>query len=664
MIDNQKIFSLAFLLILVQPIFTKAQSTFVLDNVHILTMDSEEVLTNYSVMISEGVIKQMAPSGEFDKYNNVKIIDGQGKYLLPGFINMYTHISRESLPLYLANGQTTVRDAPSHIAVLGLREGIKSGEYIGPEIYSIGLRATGMPAPYHSQQPTITPEEGREQVREAIRLGYDGMMIYATCSPSTYEAIMDEAKKHDFPISGHWPMYVDNEVAISGYQSTYDNFTGITRGGNLRFDEEFLIDGLKMYDKAVVPTISIHRLWATSHLDHELYESLLLEYVPTKMKASWIPDGDPSEPSTYNYGNVERLIKRMHDEGIQLFVGSDGGYPMAVHGFSFHDELQAFVDAGIPEFSTLKYATVDAARYLGKEKTGLVKEGYEADLVLLAGNPLENIAESKNVEGLVLDGKWLSKEFLDEQLEGVARNISSSRDRFAGWENYLEKNAGSEEFHYSYSSFGEQIGEEKIIIDRESSRNFVMQAVSVVDGPDFRETYAYFRINGRQIDSLSVIVKGADGNSHISAYRSGRKVIVEGEAPFHGAFKYEEPFLPGMLLLAPFTSRYFDIDILANYQLGLMLSKSLSEGQADQLPSVQIEMNSEEFGRKYIVDRFDLTVYRNKDEGENQIFTFIHPGFSGYRSLTQPSFNVKAIVRDNQAIHSLIYNDYKIELVN
>ncbi len=652
-----------FLLVLFFPAYLNAQTSVLLDNVHVITMETDEILTNHAVLIQNGIIQEVSRSGEIETGPDTQIIDGRGKYLLPGFINMYTHISKESLPLYLANGQTTVRDAPSHIAVLGLREGIKSGELLGPEVHSIGLRATGMPAPYHGQQPTTTPEEGREQVREAIRLGYDGMMIYATCSPSTYEAIMDEAAKHNFPISGHWPMYVDQEITISGSQSTYDNFSGLTRGGNLRVDEEFLIDGLKKYNKAIVPTISIHRLWGTSHLDHELHESLPLQYVPTKMKASWIPDGDPSQPSTYNYENVARLIKRMHDEGIQLYVGSDGGFPMAVHGFSFHDELESFVDAGIPEFATLKYATVDAAKYLGKEKTGLVKQGYEADLVLLAGNPLENIAESKNVEGVVLNGRWLSKEFLDEQLDAVEEVISSPRERFADWENYLVKDTESEEYHYSYTSFEQEVGEEKIIIDRESSRNFIMRAVSVVDGPDFRETYAYYRVNGRQVDSLSVIVKGADGESQISAYRSGRKVIVEGEAPFHGTFKYEEPFLPGMLLLAPFTSRYFDIDILANYQLGLMLRKSLNEGQADQLPSVQVEMNSEEFGKKYIVDRFDLTVYRNKDEKGNQVFTFIHPGFSGYRSLTQPSFNVKAEVREDQFIYSLIYNNYKIERV-
>ena len=163
---------------------TNAQEHVLISNGNIIDVEKGKILKNRFIVIENGIIKgisRVKPTGNFDK-----ILSAKKKFIMPGLINMYTHVNEDNLWLYLANGQTTVKDAPSHLTALGLREKIESGELMGPRIFAIGLRATGMPAPYSSQQPIRTVEEAIAQVQEAKRLGYDGMFIYGSCDKDTY----------------------------------------------------------------------------------------------------------------------------------------------------------------------------------------------------------------------------------------------------------------------------------------------------------------------------------------------------------------------------------------------------------------------------------------------------------------------------------------------
>jgi len=204
---------LSLVIILGAGLMSNAQKTILISKVNIIDVERGDIQQNKYVLIEDGVIISIEDGLPSKKAE--KIIDGQSKYLVPGLINMYTHANEDNLWLYLANGQTTVKDAPSHLTALGLRDRINKGELVGPRIFAVGLRATGMPAPYPSQQPIRTADEGIAQVREAKRLGYDGMFIYGSCDKDTYLPILEVAEKLDLHITGHFPQNVDLDIALN-----------------------------------------------------------------------------------------------------------------------------------------------------------------------------------------------------------------------------------------------------------------------------------------------------------------------------------------------------------------------------------------------------------------------------------------------------------------
>lgn len=344
-----------------------SQNQHLISNVNLIDVESGEIVTNQNVLTLDGIIHSITDEKPLN--SSYDEIDGKGKYLIPGLINMYTHVNEDNLWLYLANGQTTVKDAPSHLTALGLRDRIDNGEIIGPRIFAVGLRATGMPSAYSTQQPSRTPEEAITQVQEAKRLGYDGMFIYGSCDPDTYQPILDEAKRLEFPISGHFPQNVDLDRAINGSQESFDNLTGITRRGKLRFDKEEFIEGLKASGKVLTPTLTIHRLWSKSDKKDSIYNTIRKEYIPNKMKANWLPI--VNGPGSYPYHEVEKLVKELYQNGIQLFIGSDGGFPLVINGFAYHDEIENFSRLGISNEAILKMATIQSAKHLGYQNLGL-----------------------------------------------------------------------------------------------------------------------------------------------------------------------------------------------------------------------------------------------------------------------------------------------------
>lgn len=601
-----------------------------ISNCHVVQVESGALLPNQYVVIMGRLIKSVTaekPSGQFDME-----IEADGKFLMPGLINMYTHVNEDNLILYLANGQTTVKDAPSHLTALGLRERIRSGDLVGPRIFAVGLRATGLPAPYHSQQPARTEAEAREQVRESKRLGYDGMFIYGSCDPAIYWAIIEEASKLDFHISGHFPLHVNLDEALNKTQISFDNLTGLTRRGELLVNNDSLLQGMLEKGQAITPTLTVHRLWSLSDKNDSIYEAIPKEFIPHKMKASWSP-GNGS--GTYPYDKITDLIKSMYDKGIPIYIGSDGGYPMVVNGFSYHQELENLHEIGVPTDELLWIATKKSAEFLNYENLGLVKEGFLADLLLLDENPLEDIKNLQTISFVFVNGQPFSEEYLEGKLDELKRKIENPGDRFDPWTEVTSSWKEEDSIiHYSVIKHDVEVGEEKIRIDLRDKRNFTLESINIMDGPDMRETYTYVSVSDRKVDSLSIKSVTPEGAYIATISTNKTQANINGTAPFHGDFSYTASIYPGTLLLGPFTSRYFDLDIGINYVLAMLMSRPLSMGEADQLPVIQVELNSEEYGRKLIVDDSEYTIYRENES----TYKIIHQGFSGYRTITRPSF--------------------------
>ena len=271
---------------------------------------------------------------------------------------------------------------------------------------------------------------------------------------------------------------------------------------------------------------------------------------------------------------------------------------------------------------------------------------------------MDDISNLKSISHVVSKGKSYSKEQLDKELENLKDNLKNPRDRFTKWKDVTD--AWPEDSLYKYQLKNNDIivGEEHINLKKQDDRNFTLEALNVMDGPDSRETYLYANVINKQMDSLYIKSITPEGTYEAKLKRNQNEVTVTGTAPFHGDFQYEEQWIPGTLLLGPFTSRYFDLDITANYVLAMLLKRNLDTNQADQLPVIQIELNSEEFGKKLIIDNSEYTILNTEEDN----FKIIYKGFSGYRAITQGSFVIDVSVTENKIPKSITYGSKTIEL--
>ncbi|HEX3046514.1 MAG TPA: amidohydrolase family protein [Bacillota bacterium] len=206
-------------------------------NVSVIPMDREQILSNQSVVITNDAISEIGPSGEIQIPAGAKIIDGSGKFLLPGLIDMHTHIcDANDLPLLLAQGVTTIRnmgDLPGWVKfffgyadILKLRRKVLNGEMLGPDIYTAGPILDGAPPVSPFNSVVINAEEAEQAVARQKKRGYDLIKIYDGLSPDTLNGIIKAAKKYQMPVAGHVPKQIPlNQVLDTGLISI-EHLTG------------------------------------------------------------------------------------------------------------------------------------------------------------------------------------------------------------------------------------------------------------------------------------------------------------------------------------------------------------------------------------------------------------------------------------------------------
>ena len=187
-------------------------------NVTLVPMDSERFLEGQTVLVRDGVIEMIGDSERVQVPDDALVVDGQGKYLMPGLVDMHVHIQDENeLLLLVANGVTGVRNAWGNTGKmlklgfpdqLALRNQIKQGTLFGPTIYTAGPVMEGSPAFHPMAEVFDTPEMARESVLWQVDQGYDFIKVYDHLSPETYQAIIETAREKDIPVVGHVPFAV------------------------------------------------------------------------------------------------------------------------------------------------------------------------------------------------------------------------------------------------------------------------------------------------------------------------------------------------------------------------------------------------------------------------------------------------------------------------
>lgn len=418
----------------------------VITAVNIIPMDEERVLTNQNVIIKDGKIAAIGTKVKYSK--NALIIDGKGKYLMPGLAEMHAHVPpiddlepmKEVLYLFGANGITTIRGMLGHPKHLELRSMINRGEINGPTFYTTGPSLNGI--------SVKTAEAGADMVRKQKEAGYDFLKLHPGLTKETFGAISSTANEVGIPFAGHVSFGVGVWRAIDAGYSSIDHLDGFVEAlvpgidtlteqqaglfgmfvGH-RADESGipkLMRALKEKNIWVVPTQSLAERWFLASYDPELFRNDPdSKYMNPKTVDQWI-QSKKNLVINPNYipANVEKfvalrrkLIKECQQTGVGLLLGCDAPQVFNVPGFSTHHELAYLVNCGLTPYEALRTGTVNVAKYLKLPDTGVVRSGAKADLILLNGNPLTDISNTKKIEGVVLNGKWLSKSERDAGLK-------------------------------------------------------------------------------------------------------------------------------------------------------------------------------------------------------------------------------------------------------
>jgi len=453
------------------------KGTVVISNVNVVAMTSEKVLRNAAVLIRDGRIERVVPGSRLRAPRGARHIDGAGGYLIPGLGDMHTHLYADGtlpeavapaeLGVMLANGVTTIRLMGGNPHQLRLRGQVARGEVLGPQLWVSG--------PYLANKAgdgvrvIASVEDARLAVREVVAAGYDFVKITFGITGATYDALVDEARAARIRVVGHVEPAVGVrralaagqqiehldayfEGALSDAAPMQESVTqyGVYRPANwVSLDH---IDDKKLTELAVAtaragvwsgPTLEMfNRAFGDPFTDDELKALPDWELIPEKIKAPYMRSrqrywAQPIPRETRQRYAVIRntLVKRIHDAGGKILAGSDGPDLLMVYGYGLHRELQALVKAGLTPYQALATATSNVAEFLGgTQDFGTIQPKRRADLVLIKGNPLDDIRNTQNIEGVMIGGRWLAKDELGKMIAAakVAINPPPAAGNAAG----------------------------------------------------------------------------------------------------------------------------------------------------------------------------------------------------------------------------------------
>ncbi len=430
--------------------------------VHVNVIDATDapVQADMTVIVKDKRIVEIKKSTEVQVPANTTVIDARGKYLIPGLWDMHVHTvfgdwlprnERVTLPLFVANGVTGVRDMGGDLDVLKQwRAKIEAGSLIGPRMIIAGPMLDGPVPRFPSSAPVSSAADGRKVVDDLKAQGVDFIKIQSLIPRDGYFAAAEEAKKLGLTFVGHVPDAVRASEASNAGQRSIEHFTGIFEGCSTIEDQ--LIKGPKSLGRNVstfdpararslillmaknqtwqVPTLAWERgQWLIDDID--LKRDPLIKYAPKAWKDRTWPmferdilkdmDTDPL-PVRKRFVQMELdMTLAMFRAGVPFMAGTDTAAGVHIFpGFSLHDELALFVRAGLTPLQALQTATRNPAQFMGRlADMGTVEKGKLADLVLLNADPALDIANTRKIHAVVLAGRYFDRADLDRMLKQV-----------------------------------------------------------------------------------------------------------------------------------------------------------------------------------------------------------------------------------------------------
>jgi hypothetical protein len=435
-----------------------SDSAILIANVTVIDVITGELLPDRHMVIDSGKIKKIAAAIE-NENNYQVVIDGQGKYALPGLAEMHAHIpspptsaerTEETLFLYLSNGITTIRGMLGHPSHLKLRKEAEQGKLLSPRIFTS--------SPSFNGNSVKSTEEAKEKVITYKNDGYDFLKIHPGIERTVFDELVKTANEEGITFSGHVPVDVGIEHALESRYASIDHIDGFLEGlvpisenanpndnGFFGYNFTNLADTTKIDELValsknnkvwIVPTQSLFERWFSPVNGENLLQQPEMKYMPASTLADWKKRKETSTGPGTNFDETQweafidirrKLIYALNKNGHGLLLGSDAPQLFNVPGFSIHHEIEGMSVSGLSPLEIIQTGTINPATFFGMESVfGQLKEGMAADILLVNSNPLEDIKALKDLSGVMVRGKWISKEDIDQKLQSIAKNASAN----------------------------------------------------------------------------------------------------------------------------------------------------------------------------------------------------------------------------------------------
>ena len=427
-----------------------AAQTILFENVRLIDPDSDQPGEPTRLAVQDGFIVAADSIGEPDLR-----IHHEG-FLMAGLAEMHAHVPpmrlgqqqvHDTLFLYLAHGITTIRGMLGETGHLVLRQQLANGDIAGPRLITSG--------PSFNGNSVSSPDAARAMVRAQAEAGYDLLKLHPGLWPAAFHAIAETADALGIDYSGHVSTAVGLDRTLASNQGSIDHLDGYgqklvpedhplfgTEPGlfavNLvdGMDESLIAELARRTAEAGianVPTQSLIENWAVGDID-ALMNREQMRWIPPETAQQWreraeqIRQQYPGDAGQRFVDIRRQLIGALHEAGALILLGADAPQILQVPGDAIHHELEIYVASGLSPAEALATGTTHIARYLNQPAHGCLEAGCVADLVLLEANPLDDIRNSRTIQGVMRAGEWFDRERLDTELDAIAERASGHND--------------------------------------------------------------------------------------------------------------------------------------------------------------------------------------------------------------------------------------------
>lgn len=429
----------------------RADQSLAFVDVSVIPMDRERVLDHQTVVVHDGRIAAVGPASTTQPPRGATIIDGKGKYLIPGLGDAHAHLStvgggprlaERAVMLYALNGVTMARSMYTEPHHADVKARVERGELLGPRLLIV--------SPPISGQNTPTPDAARAAIAAHRAAGYTVAKVMPGLSRATFDTLVVEARRAGMRLAGHIPTDVGLRAALAAGFVSVEHLDGFlesllspdatvsaAQGGFFGLGVmqavdatriQSLVANVKASGTTVVPTEFEMELFVSVDSGVALARRPEMQYAPASLVAQWARQKDgfaqgvgvtPERSARYRELR-RRLLGDLNAAGVPIAAGSDAFNMFDVAGLGTFHEMETLVAAGLTPFQALTAATVNVARLMDLSDAGTIATGKVADLVLLDANPLGSVGNVRRQAGVMLRGRWMAKAAIDARLKEIA----------------------------------------------------------------------------------------------------------------------------------------------------------------------------------------------------------------------------------------------------